>query len=184
MFRKNTLFVAFLAVFWVSGAVAKNTVADDFTDPTSGLKITAVFVTQDVDGTHFVVIGEQFDNGSVPLISIERESGVPKILNFYADEPYTATRVTASTDVVLEPGNYRLLFSTGSGNPRQDGFDLALGGTGTSGPQGPVGPEGLQGSVGPAGPAGANGAAGTDGAAGVDGDRRYIPSQYIDRCLL
>ena len=82
----------------------------------SALKIDAVnFV-----GSKLVILGEQFDNGDPPIVSLE---GVGELHVISAD----AVRIKASLPHGLE-GDYTLTVSTGAGKKKNDDYALTFGG--------------------------------------------------------
>jgi len=104
------------------------------------LTITEVFLDNPETPTSITIIGERFSFGREPVVTLGEVGALP------VHGVPTDTRIVALLPANLAAGDYRLSVSTGTGDAKNDEYDLTIGAAGPTGPMGPTGP------AGPAGP--------------------------------
>ncbi|MBM3219237.1 MAG: hypothetical protein FJZ38_11270 [Candidatus Rokubacteria bacterium] len=142
--------VALVAFLVALGGAAPVAHADDDDDHKKHLVIGSIHVDA---GAHQIVI-----NG-VNLTRRQRTTQVVLAGSPLGVVSAHPTQVAASLPIDIQPGDYRLMVSTGNGDSRTDFWDLTIGGAGLQGPPGPAGQNGKDGAP------GLNGQNGMDGAA-------------------
>jgi len=139
------------------------------------VNIGEIYVYTDTDGDRLIIIGDGFDTGDMPTVTIGAQS-----LSVIG---YDTNSIEASLPDGMPDGDHRLTVSTSLAPGHADNYDLTFGAVGPQGPEGPEGPagpegpqgnQGAQGAAGPMGPMGSmgpTGPAGPQGPAGAKGDK-------------
>ena len=126
-------------------------------------EMEVISVLTDFDAGTLVIVGNNFDNGDLPMVTL---GGFPVTVN-------TATSNANLIDALLPgpvgEGDYVLTVSTGRNKEQNESFHLTLGSVGPQGPQGIQGEQGLQGQQGIQGPQGGIGPIGPMGLQGIQG---------------
>ncbi len=130
------------------------------TPPGNHLNITEVLVDFDGEGVpvSITITGEHFDFGGPLEVTL---GDFPNPLDLIGTP--SATEITAELPEGIDPGDYLLTVSRGTGQSQNDEYDLTIGAVGSQGPEGPAGPagaDGADGAPGPQGPEGPQGPAG------------------------
>lgn len=142
-------------------------------------KVQVIGAYADIDAEALYIVGLGFDSGKTLAVSLGASGDISNFC--LADPAVTPQVITCDFSVagMPEPGDYRLVVSTGNGVMRNDTFDLTIGSggligpqgpAGEPGPQGPVGETGLTGPQGPQGPVGETGPIGPVGPQGPAGE--------------
>jgi hypothetical protein len=143
--------------------------------PSADMEIISVLT--DFDAGTLVIVGNNFDNGDLPVVTL---GGFPVTVN-------TATSNANLIDALIPgpvgEGDYELTVSTGRNKEHNESFHLTIGSVGPQGPQGIQGEQGLQGlqgsqgiqglqgEIGPIGPMGLQGIQGIQGIQGDQGNQ-------------
>lgn len=131
--------------------------------PPADMKINSVVA--DVDTGALMIIGNNFDNGDPPLVTL---GGFPVTVNTALSN---ANLIDATIPVPVGDGDYLLIVSTGKNKEQIESLHLTIGSVGPQGSQGIQGEQGLQGEIGPRGPIGPMGLQGSQGIQGIQGEQ-------------
>jgi len=135
----------------------------------SAPQLVVLGVDVDYTGATLYVNGENFTNGSSPIVKL---AGIHIPLLAAKETEIVASLPSTFSGAV---GSYLLTVSTGSLPVQNDVLVVTLG---ASGPRGPVGPQGHAGATGAVGPQGLKGDTGATGAVGPQGLPGIINAIY------
>jgi len=127
---------------------------------TEGVTISSVIVDLDASPARLYITGQNFDNGSTPIISLG-EFG-----DLVLASAASADLIDAFLPAGAINGDYLLTLSTGNNTGQSVVYNLTIGAVG---PEGPAGEQGIQGLKGDDGTPGVNGEDGAPGVQGIQG---------------
>jgi hypothetical protein len=123
-----------------------------------------ISVLTDFDAGTLVIIGNNFDNGDPPVVTL---GGFPVTVNAATSN---ASLIDALIPGPVGEGDYVLTVSTGRNKEQNKSLHLTIGAVGPKGDQGPQGETGATGATGATGPTGPTGPMGPMGPMGPQGE--------------